>query len=80
MAVVAVIAAADVCRVFACCDGAVVTGTANTDDLRVVHGIGRGPLHVVVAIAADIGCRYMGRWFAGGAHPIMATATVIENV
>ena len=80
VAVVAVIAAGDVRRVFACRNGTVVTRAANPYDLRVVHGIGRGPLHVVVAVTANIGRRYMGGRLTRRADAVVTAAAVVENI
>lgn len=54
MAVVAIIAARDVRRVFARCNRAVMAGRAGTDYLRMVNGIHGRPDHVVMAVFAYI--------------------------
>jgi len=55
MAVIAVIAAIDVCRILAFGDGAIVARVTGTDNLCVIYQVSRREDDVVVAVLADIG-------------------------
>jgi hypothetical protein len=59
MAIVTVIAAADVGWVFAGRYRAIVAGTTGADDLGVIDRGRWNPQCVAVAVFADIGCQYM---------------------
>ena len=77
MAVVTSIAARDVSCMLARCRRPIMAGEAAADNLCVVYGIHRGPVHVVVAVFAHIAGRDMRRTFTFGTNSIMATETVV---
>ena len=77
MAIVTSIAARDVSCVLARCRRPIMAGEAGSDNLCVVHGIHRGPAHVVVAVFAHIAGCDMRRAFAFSTNPIMATKTAV---
>ena len=54
VAIVAVVAARDVCRMFARGRGAVVTGSATTQYLRVIYGNRWNPYSDAVTILANV--------------------------
>jgi len=80
VAVVAVIAAGDVRRVFTGRGDAVMTRTARAHYLRVVDRIRGRPYIGVVAIFADVAGLDMIRRLAGGAHTVMAAKAVADNI
>ena len=80
MAVIAIVAARDVRGVLARCDRAVVTGTACANYLCMVHPVGRGERHVVVAILADNAGLDMRRILAGGVRAVVAAEAVIHDI
>ncbi len=80
MAVVAGIAAIDVCRVLAGCRDAVMAGAANAHDVRVVDSE-YGREHVcVVAVFTDIAGLYVRRALAGRFSAIVAIDAVAGDV
>ena len=76
MAIVAVVATRDVSRVLTGCGRIVVTGETGANDLRMVDGICRRPVHIVVAILADIGRQHMRRALAGRIDAVVAADAV----
>lgn len=80
MAIVTVVAAGDMRRMFARGDGAVVAGAASTNDLRVVHGVGRCPGNIVVAVLTHIGGLDVCRVLAGGFDTVVASGTVGDDI
>jgi len=80
VAVVAGVAALDMCRILAHSDRAVVAGTARADDLRVIHDVSRRPDHIVMTILADIARVDVTGTFAGRLDAVMAAGTIIGNV
>ena len=80
MAIITVIAAADMGRVFARGGAAIVAGTTATDHLRVINR-GRGnPQRVAVAIFANIGGLDVSRCLAGGSGAVMTINTAADDV
>ena len=80
MTIIAGITARKMRRVFTggCC--AVVAGEAGADDLRVIHGVGRVPDDIVVAILADIGGVDMCQALAGGIGAVMTIDAVACDI
>jgi len=56
VAVVAIIAAGDMCWVLAGRNDAVVAGAAGADHLGVIHGVRRDPDIGIVAVFANFSC------------------------
>jgi len=67
-------------RVLATRSDAVMTGSARTNDLRVIDHIDRRPHIGVVAVLADIRCLNVRRVLAGSSHTVMAVTAVIYDV
>ena len=80
VAIVTVVAARDVRRVFPGGDRAVVTGNAGTNDLDVVHCVGRRPDDVVVAVLADVGRVYVIRTFTSGRRAVVTGDAAVDDV
>jgi hypothetical protein len=80
VAVVTVVAAGDVGRVFSGCDNAIVAGTAGTQYLRVIDPVGGRPQVAVVAVLAHIGGLNMGRILAGGFDAVVTARAVGHDV
>ena len=80
MAVVAGIAARDMCRILAGCCQAVMTGTAGTHDLHMVYRIHRRECICIVAVFADIRRRDVRRGLAGGLGTVMAAYAVTGDI
>ena len=80
MAIVAGIAAGDMCRVFAGCDDAIMAAVAGADDLHVVDGESRRKDIGVVAILANITGLDVCQIFANGIDAVMAVNTLASNV
>ena len=76
MAILAVVAAADVCRILAGRNLAIMTGAAGTDDLRVVNGIDRVPDIGIVAVLAKVRRLDMRCTLAGGFDAVVATEAI----
>lgn len=79
VAVVAVVAACDMCRVLALGGHAVMTREACADDLGVVDGIGRRKRHHVVAILANVGRIEVRSILADGLHAVMAAEAIARD-
>lgn len=80
MAVIAVVAAENMRRVFAGRCLTVVARIAATQYLRVIHGIDRRPGDTAVAVLTDI-CRIHVCWMlAGGVHAVVATEAIPRDV
>jgi len=69
-----------VSRMLAGSHGAVVTGRARAEDLRVVDAVDRCPENRVVAILADVTGADMSRALAGRIDTVMAADTIAGNV
>lgn len=80
MTVIAVVTRRDVRWILARCDGAVVTGAAGADDLRMVHKICRCPHSIVVAVLANVGGLDVGRVLPGCIGAVVAGSTGCRNV
>ena len=79
MAVIAIGAAGNVCRVLAGGYYAVMAGAAATEHLRMVYGINRHPDVRVMAVFANIGRLNMREVFAGGFDAVVATDTIAHD-
>ena len=79
MAVITGITTADVRRMFARGDDAIVAGTTGPDDLGVINCGRRSPQRTVVAVLADIGRRDMQWTLAGGGGAIVTTDAVARD-
>ena len=79
MTVVAIVAAGDVCRVFAGCDDAIVTGAAGTQNLCVVYRVSGHPGVRVMAVFANIRRLNVSGIFAGGFRTVVAAKAVAGN-
>ena len=71
MAIVTIVAARDMCWMFAGCCSSVVARTASTQDLGVVDGIGRREYIRVVTIPTNVGCLYVRRTLADGINTVV---------
>ncbi len=80
MAIVAGIAAGDMCRVFAGCDDAVMAAVARADDLHVVNGEDWCKDVGVVAVLADITGLDVCQVLANGIDTVMAVNTLASDV
>ena len=80
MAVVAVIAARNVCRVLAGRRHAIVTGAAGTNDLGVVNRVRGHEYTGVVAVFADGSRLDVRRVLADRIRAVVATAAVIRDI
>ena len=80
VAVVASIAARDMCRRLAGCDVAVVAGITSTNYLRVVHHGRRSPKIDAVTIFADRCCRNMRSVLASCIGTVVAARTIADYV
>ena len=81
MAVIAVIAAGYMGRVFAGCRAAIVTGAASTDNLRMVDGVSRHPHIRRMAVFADVARLHMCcRILARGVGTVVAAEAVARDV
>ncbi len=79
VAVIAIIAAGNVRRIFPGSDRAVMAGTAGTDNLSVVDGVDRCPDNIVVAIFTNIGGLDV-RWiFSGGSSAVVASRAACDD-
>ena len=79
MAVVAVIAARDMCRVLARSNDAIVAGAAAAQYLCVIHGERWYPHSAVVAVLADIRRQRMSWGLAGPGYAVMAIDAVADD-
>jgi len=79
MTVIAVVTAGDVRRVLAGRDDAVVTGSARTEDLCVIDGVGRRPNVAVVAVLTDIARLYMCLGLACCFDTVVAAEAVADD-
>ena len=80
MAVIAGIAARDMCWMLACCDDAVMAAVTGTDNLRVVNRENRCEDIGIVAILANIAGLDVCQILANGINTIMAVNTLAGNV
>ena len=80
MAIVAVIATRNVCRVLAGRRNPVMTRAAGTNHLRMIDGIGRGPHIGVVAVLANDGRLNMRRTLARCIDTVVAVGAVACDV
>jgi len=80
MAVIAIVVAGDVRRVFARCSKSVMTGAAVTQHLCVIHRVGGGPDAAVMAVLTDVGCLHMRKVFASGIQTIVAAHAIASDV
>ena len=71
MAVIAIIAAADMGGVFTACNNTIMAGAAGANDLRVIDSDGRLKTYCAVAVFADICGLHVNRASTGGGHAIM---------
>jgi len=76
MAVITVVAAGDVSWVLARCYDTIMTGTASTDYLRVVHGESRHPDVRIMAVFTDIRRQNMCLVLAGRLNTVVTTDTI----
>ena len=80
MAIVAGIAACDMCWMFACRNDAIMTAVAGTDDLRVVNGEDRRKYVGVVAVLANITGLDVCQVLADGIDTVVAVNTLARDV
>lgn len=80
MAIVAGIAARDMCWMFACRNDAIMAAVAGADDLRVVNGEDRCKDVGVVAILTNIAGLDVCQILANGVHTVMAVNTLACDV
>ena len=80
VAVIAVVTAAYMFRVLTRRDRAVVTGTADSDDLRMVHHVGRRKHHVVMAVLTNIAGLNVFNVLAKCIGTVMAAKAIIRDV
>jgi len=79
MAVIAIVTTCYVCRMLACCRGAVMARPAGAQDLRMVDSVcGREDIRVVT-IFTNVACLYMRRAFANRINTVMAAGTIVED-
>jgi len=71
MAVITIIAAADMRCMLAGCNNTIMARAAGTNDLRVVDSDGRLKSHCTVAVLADICCLHVNRASTCGGHAIV---------
>ena len=71
--------AADVERVFACCNSAIVAGATGADDLGVINRGRWNPQCVAVAVFAHIRGLDMRQILAGGGGAIVAADAVARD-
>ncbi len=79
MAVIAIVAARDMCWMFTCRRRAVMARTASPDDLCVVDCIGRSEHICIVTIFANVGRLYMRRTLADRFNAVVAAGTIIDD-
>ena len=79
MAIVAVVAAANVCGMLTSCRDAIVTRAASPHYLRVVDRKDRGPHSRRMTVLAKIACLYMQQVFARGFNTVVATLAVVGD-
>jgi len=80
MAVVAIVTAGDMCRVFAGGNRAVVAGRAATDHLRMVDPVDGCENDVVVAVLAGVRGLNMSLVLAEGLGAVVATETIARDI
>lgn len=80
MAIVAIVTAGDMRRVFARCRGAVVAGRAGANDVCVIDGPDRLPGRGTMTVLADVRCVYVARVFSGNVYIVVATKAVPADV
>ena len=79
MAVVAIIAAGDMCWVLAGCDNAVVARAASTDNLGVIHGVCWHPDIGIVTVFANFRCQNVRRVFASCLNAVVAACAIASD-
>jgi hypothetical protein len=77
VAIVAIVPAADMRRVFADRNGAFMTGRADTDNLRVINRYGRLEKRRAVAIFTDVARQNMILILTDRIYPVMATDAIV---
>lgn len=80
MAIIAVVPARDVSRVFARCRNTVMAGIAGTQYLRVIDCHDRCPQICSVAVLADVRRLHVSRVFSCRVRAVMAAHAVPGNV
>jgi len=80
VAIVAVVAAGDVCRVFAGRGNAVMTGAARAQYLGMIDHVRGRPNFGVVAIFANIRRLHVCQILASGIYAVMAADAVTNNI
>ena len=80
MAVITVITAGDVSRMFAGRDQAVMARRTDSKYLCVIYCVDRCPENIVVAVLANIGCVDMSRMFTGGTCAVMTINAIARDV
>lgn len=79
VAIVAVVAARNVCRVFANCRNAIMTGTAGAEYLGVVHRESRLEADGIVTVFTHIGGLYVHRALARSRYAVVAADAVVND-
>ena len=85
MAVIALIIARDVGRMFTGCGNPIVTGATSAEDLSVVDSRGGHKSYGAMAVLADVCRLHVNRTLANGGNAVMAGnaiadyASMIEN-
>ena len=80
MATVALFDRRDVRRMLAGRGRPIMAGRTAAQDLQVIHGVGRCPDDIVVAVFTDVGGLNVGRALAGGLDAIVTIDAVAGNV
>ena len=80
MAVVTGVAARDVRGMLARSQRTVMAGAANTDDLGMIDDVDGNPLHIIVAVLAEIRRRQVRRVLACCGHTVVATRTWLHRI
>ena len=79
MAIIAIVAARYVRRVFAGRDRAVMARAAGAHYLGMINPVGRRPERDVVAVLANIAGRQVIQRLAGGIRTVVTTAAIARN-
>jgi len=80
MTVITSITTGNVCWMFARCDGAIVAGRADADDLGMVYRISRREKHAVMAVLADIAGLEMRRILANGIGAVVTAEAIASDI
>lgn len=79
MAVIAVVTACNMSRVFAGRGGPVVTGTASSNDLGMVDYFSRSPDSAAMTVLADVCSLYVCQGLTRGFHTVVTAEAVADD-